>query len=94
MSSKPTVRSSAVVLAYSSEQDSAPRVVAKGQGHIAEKLIETATEHGLPVHKDPELVRFLMQVDIEEKIPPTLYAAVAHVLALVWRAEAEQNPEE
>lgn len=82
----------AVVLAYSPQDDLAPRLVAKGQGELAERLILKAQEHGLPIHKDPELVRFLMKVDIEESIPPALYVAVAHILALVWKAEELKNP--
>lgn len=80
----------AVVLAYSPQDDLAPRLVGKGQGELAERLIAKAKEHGLPIHKDPQLVRLLMKMDLEESIPPALYVAVAQVLALVWRAEADQ----
>lgn len=82
----------AVALAYSPQDDLAPRLVGKGQGELAERLIAKAKEHGLPIHKDPQLVRFLMKVDLEESIPPALYVAVAQVLALVWSAEAQRAP--
>ena len=61
----------AIALAYS-QTDAAPRVVAKGKGLIAEKIIAKAREHGVYVHESPELVALLTQVNIDEQIPPQL----------------------
>lgn len=77
---------SAVALAYL-ETDAAPRVIAKGRGAIAEEIIHRAHEHGVYVHESPELVALLMQVDLDEKIPPQLYVAVAELLAWLYRLE-------
>lgn len=77
---------SAVALAYL-ETDAAPRVIAKGRGAIAEEIINRAHEHGVYVHESPELVALLMQVDLDEKIPPQLYVAVAELLAWLYRLE-------
>ena len=77
---------SAVALAYL-ETDAAPRVVAKGRGAIAAEIIARAREHGVYVHESPELVSLLMQVDLDEKIPPQLYVAVAELLAWLYRIE-------
>ena len=66
----------AIALAYS-QTDTAPRVVARGKGVIAEKIIARAQEHGVYVHESPELVALLTQVDIDEHIPPQLYMAIA-----------------
>lgn len=78
--------SSVVALRYS-ESDAAPRVVAKGYGDIAQAIIDRAEQHGLYVHRSPELVRLLMRVDLDERIPPELYVAVAELLAWVYQLE-------
>jgi flagellar biosynthesis protein len=80
----------AVALAYQSG-DSAPRIVAKGSGLIAEQIIERAREHGVAVHESKELVALLMQVELDEHIPPALYRAVAELLAWLYRVEAAQQ---
>ncbi len=79
-------RQTAVALAYTTA-DRAPRVVAKGRGLIAEEIISRAREHGVYVHESPELVALLMQVDLDERIPPQLYVAVAELLAWFYRME-------
>lgn len=81
----------AVALAYS-QTDTAPRVVARGKGLIAEKIIASAKEHGVYVHESPELVALLTQVDIDEQIPPQLYLAIAELLAWLYRIEHEDKP--
>ena len=80
-------RTSAVALSYR-EGDSAPRVVAKGYGVLADTIVRTAREHGLYVHESPELVGLLMQVDLDSRIPPQLYQAIAELLAWLYRLEA------
>lgn len=77
---------SAVALAYR-ETDAAPRVIAKGRGLIAEEIITRAKEHGVYVHESAELVSLLMQVDLDERIPPLLYRAVAELLAWLYQME-------
>ncbi|MBL8481558.1 MAG: EscU/YscU/HrcU family type III secretion system export apparatus switch protein [Rhodocyclaceae bacterium] len=76
----------AVALAYR-EGDSAPRVVAKGRGPIAEEIIARAQAAGVFVHSSPELLSLLMRVDLDDHIAPELYRAVAELLAWVWRIE-------
>jgi flagellar biosynthesis protein len=76
----------AVAMAYR-KADGAPRVVAKGRGLIAEEIIARAKEHGVYVHESPELVSLLLQVDIDQRIPPQLYIAVAELLAWLYRIE-------
>jgi flagellar biosynthesis protein len=78
---------SAVALAYR-ETDAAPRVVAKGRGLIAEEIISRARAHGVYVHESPELVSLLLQVDLDERIPPQLYVAIAELLAWLYRLES------
>ena len=76
----------AIALAYG-QTDTAPRVVAKGKGVVAEQIIARAKEHGVYVHESPELVALLTQVDIDEHIPPQLYMAIAELLAWLYRVE-------
>jgi flagellar biosynthesis protein len=76
----------AVALAYEANQ-AAPRVLAKGNGLLAEAIIARAKSSGVFVHESPELVALLMQVDIDRDIPPSLYLAVAQLLAWIYRLE-------
>ena len=81
-------RDEAVALAYTAG-DAAPRVVAKGRGLIAREIIERAREAGVFVHESPELVGLLLQVDLDSRIPPQLYVAVAELLAWLYRIEQQ-----
>lgn len=79
-------RAEAVALAYNANA-SAPTVVAKGRGLIAAEIIARAKEAGVYVHESPELVALLMQVDLDARIPPELYVAVAELLAWLYSLE-------
>ncbi|MBA3756137.1 MAG: EscU/YscU/HrcU family type III secretion system export apparatus switch protein [Nitrosomonas sp.] len=76
----------AVALAYR-EGQIAPKVVAKGRGLIAQEIIKRAKESGIYVHESSDLVALLMQVNIDDRIPPQLYVAVAELLAWLYRLE-------
>ena len=76
----------AVAITYQSSAG-APKVVAKGRGLIAEQIIARAREHGVFVHESKELVALLMQVELDDQIPPALYRAVAELLAWLYRIE-------
>jgi len=78
-------RKAAAALRYRQEDDTAPRLVAKGMGKIAEKIIEAAEKAGVPIHEDPDLLALLMTLNINEVIPPEMYVAVAEVLAFIYR---------
>lgn len=82
---QPSKRQLAVALRYDLERESSPRVVAKGSGHVAERIIELAREHDIPIREDPDLVQSLAQLDLGQVIPAELYPAVAEVLAYVYR---------
>lgn len=75
----------AVALRYEHDKDDAPRVIAKGRGEIARKIIEIAKEHGITVYEDDELAEVLSRLDLNQLIPPELYYAIAEVLAFVYR---------
>ena len=78
-------RAKAAALRYRAEKDSAPKVVAKGSGAIAEKIIQIAREHNVPLKDDPQLVEVLSALDLYQEIPPELYKAVAEILAFVYK---------
>ena len=59
--------------------------MAKGQGIIAERIIEIAREHNIPLKRDPALIEVLSKMDLDQEIPPELYRAVAEVLAYVYK---------
>jgi flagellar biosynthesis protein len=81
----------AAVLTYDAGKDRAPKLSAKGSGIIAEKIIELAVKHGIPIRNDPALVQILSKLDIDEAIPPELYQAVAEVLAFVYQMNEQQR---
>ncbi len=83
-----TERRRAVALRYQNDLDAAPRVLAKGQGDVAERIIALAQRHGIPLHEDHDLVTLLGILDLDVIVPPTLYRALAEVLAHVYRANA------
>lgn len=67
----------------------APVVVAKGKGVMAEAIIACAKDAGVYVHESPELVTLLMQVDLDQQIPPDLYKAVAEILVWLYKMEGK-----
>jgi len=79
------IRRRAVALQYDAQQQGAPRVVGKGAGYLAERILELAREHGIHVYEDPDLVAMLSELDLNAEIPEELYKAVAEILAFVYR---------
>ncbi len=76
----------AVALKYEPGQNAAPKVVAKGQNHLALKIKEVARQHEVPIVEDPPLARALYQaVELEQEIPAKFFQAVAEVLAYVYK---------
>ncbi|WP_457622901.1 EscU/YscU/HrcU family type III secretion system export apparatus switch protein [Persephonella sp.] len=78
-------RKKAVALRYDRDVNKAPEVIAKGEGYIAEKIIEKAKEYGIEIKEDKELVSLLSQIDINREIPSELYKAVAEILIFIYR---------
>lgn len=76
---------SAVALKYHTEKDTAPKLTAKGEGLVAEHIIQLAKENQVPIKEDPDLVQILSQVDINKEIPPSVYKVVAELLAFVYK---------
>ncbi len=76
-------RKSAVALKYNKD-NSAPIVVAKGRGHIAEKIIETAKENKVEIYEDEDVADSLMKLEMGMEIPQELYEAVAEIIAYIY----------
>ena len=72
----------AIALEYNPAED-APKVIASGQGALAERIIEKAKESNVPVHRDDSLADTLSRLEIGEMIPPELYEVVAEILVFV-----------
>ncbi|ADH61141.1 flagellar protein FhlB-like protein [Thermoanaerobacter mathranii subsp. mathranii str. A3] len=75
-------RKKAVALKYD-VQDIAPKVIAKGQGFIADKILEKAQQQKLPIYKDEEVVEKLYNLEIQQYIPEDLYNIVAEILIFI-----------
>ncbi len=75
----------AVALRYDREKEDAPRIVAKGRGHLAERIIEMARAHGIAIYEDKDLIELLSRIELYQVISPELYQLVAEVLAFVYR---------
>ncbi len=82
-------RRRAVALRYRDELESAPRVLAKGSGPVADRIIALAKDHGIPMHEDRDLVTLLGALEIDAEVPPVLYHALAEILAQLYRANAQ-----
>jgi flagellar biosynthesis protein len=89
--SEPDQDRAAIALHY--DGAGAPRIVATGRGEIAERILEVAREHGVPLREDADLAALLSRIPLGEEIPPALYLAIAEVLAFAYRLSGKLSPE-
>ncbi|MBO6179647.1 MAG: EscU/YscU/HrcU family type III secretion system export apparatus switch protein [Selenomonadaceae bacterium] len=87
----PNKEPKAVALKYNMEEDTAPRVVAKGRGHVAENIMAVAQKNTIPVYQNKTLVNMLMALELDREIPPELYKVVAEVMAYVYRIDKKHG---
>jgi len=73
-----------IAIALSYDGRNTPRVTAKGEQQLAERIIDAAEQAGIPLHPDPELAMVLSQIPLGEEIPDSLYKAVAEVIAFAY----------
>jgi flagellar biosynthesis protein len=76
----------AVALEYERGSREAPRVVAKGRGHVAEQIVAIAEANGIVIESDPMLAEALAQVELDDMIPIELYEAAAIVIGYILRS--------
>ena len=84
-------RRTAVALKYDRDSQAAPKVLAKGKGGIADRILEMAVQKGIPLYRDPELIEVLAQLDVGSDIQPELYQAVAEVLIFIYKMNRKKK---
>ena len=82
-------KTSAISIQYKKDENSAPKVTAKGQGWVAEKIIAMAEEQSIPIKSDKDLITLLEKIDVGQEIPESLYKIVAELLAWVYNLNKE-----
>jgi flagellar biosynthesis protein len=90
MNSDQPIPRQAVALRYAPKMDAAPKLVAKGRGYLADKILELAREKRIPIRHDRNLVQILARLDLEAEIPQEVYQAVAEILAFIYRVANRQ----
>lgn len=76
----------AVALDYDADKDSAPRVIAKGKGEIAQRIVDLARQNGIAVRQDADLAELLSVLELDQEIPVEAFTAVAEILSYIYRA--------
>ncbi|MRG85415.1 EscU/YscU/HrcU family type III secretion system export apparatus switch protein [Salinibacillus xinjiangensis] len=87
----PNKRKQAVALSYHEKRDTAPKVVAKGKGTIAENIIDMANENNVPVEENAALVDLLSTLNTNDTIPEELYQVVAEVFAFIYQVDKQSQ---
>lgn len=81
----------AVALSYNEQNNDAPKVVAKGQGFLAEQILEAAKNNAVPVYQNKTITGMLMAVELDREIPPELYKVIAEILSYVYRLDKKMG---
>lgn len=89
MKKQDPTRKKVVALHYDAQKDSAPRVTAKGEGLIAEKILEIAESAGVPIRQDSDLVEVLSHLELNSAIPSETYVVVAEILSWIYRLNSK-----
>ncbi len=74
----------AIALRYEPAGSGVPEIAAKGSGPVADRILDVARAHGVPIREDPDLVALLAACEVGEDVPVELYVAVAELLAFLW----------
>lgn len=86
-------KTSNIAIALNYDEKSAPRVMAKGNGLIADEILRLAAENNIPINEQPELVQLLATVELGDQIPENLYVAVAEVIAFAYMLKGKVHSE-
>ena len=88
---KKFINTKAVALKYKAYEDMAPKVVAKGRGELAERIIQKAKEFDVPLFQNEELADMLLNVEVGEEVPSKMYDAVVEIF--IWLYKLEEKAE-
>lgn len=77
--SEGTTRAKKAVALQYGPGDTAPVIVASGMGYMAEKIVETAADCGVPIYEDNSLSTILTQLQLGQEIPESLYQAIVEI---------------
>lgn len=91
MNNKKSIKDKKAVAIKYNSQMIAPQVVAKGQGYVAEKILESAKDANVTIYEDKALVEELEKIDLGLNIPPHLYEVVAQVLIFVSNLDKKEQ---
>ena len=89
--SKNKKKTLAVSIQYNKDEKDAPKVTAKGQGWVAERIIAMAEKKNIPIKSDKDLMALLEKIDVGQEIPESLYKVVAELLAWVYSLNKEYS---
>ncbi|MGE5399260.1 MAG: EscU/YscU/HrcU family type III secretion system export apparatus switch protein [Ignavibacteriales bacterium] len=84
-------RKGAIALGYKMDSDAAPKVIAKGSGELAQKIIDVARENKIFISEDPLLFDSLYKLDVGDEVPAKLYQVIAELLAFVYRVNNQRK---
>jgi flagellar biosynthesis protein len=85
-------RAKAVAIKDTTDDGARPRLVASGQGAVAEQMLQIAWANNIKVREDADLVEILSAIDLDSEIPVEAIAAVAEILSYVYRANGGERP--
>ncbi len=84
------MKKKAAALRYDTSKENAPRVLAKGEGEVANNIIKIAQLNNLPIKEDADLVELLSKIDIDKEVPAALYKAVAEVFSFIYKSTKKE----
>jgi flagellar biosynthesis protein len=83
----PSAREKAVAVQYDAKASSAPVVTAKGEGFVAQRIVEIAQAADVPIVEDAALVSALLSLELGQEIPVELYTTVARILSWIYKLD-------
>jgi len=84
------MKKKAAALRYDTSKENAPRVLAKGEGEVANNIIKIAELNNLPIKEDADLVELLSKLEIDKEVPEALYKAVAEVFSFIYKSTKKE----
>lgn len=88
LSSSDSSKRKAIAIQYNVEADEVPKIVAAGQGDLADKILKLAEDHQIVLFEDPSLSDLMSKLDVNKSIPLALFPLVAEVLAIVYKLDS------